>query len=141
MPGEFAAVFVALWVGHQVGDHWAQTGPQVMKKGLPGWVGRLACSRHVLSLTLVKGVALVAVSVATGWRPGLVGLVAGLSIDAVSHWWADRRSTLRWLAAVMGKGRFSRLGDPIAAPCGTGAYALDQSWHGLWMFLAALIIS
>lgn len=47
--------------------------------------------------------------------------------------------TLARLADRLGKGEFARLGDGAAAPAGTGAYALDQSWHVAWLLIAALI--
>jgi hypothetical protein len=73
-----------------------------------------------------------------------VALVAALLVDAVSHYWADRRVTLARLAERIGKGEFYRLGAPReghddAPHLGTGAYALDQSWHIAWLFIAALI--
>lgn len=38
-PGTvFAAVFVALYVAHSVGDHWVQTSAQSAAKGQRGWV-------------------------------------------------------------------------------------------------------
>ena len=37
----FAAVFAALFTGHQVGDLWVQTHRQAAAKGLPGWPVRL----------------------------------------------------------------------------------------------------
>ena len=47
---------------------------------------------------------------------------------------------------VTGKADFYRLGAPRDGrddnpSLGTGAYALDQSWHYLWLFVAALIIA
>ncbi|MEH0589840.1 transcriptional regulator [Streptomyces sp. B21-106] len=149
----FAAVFVALYVGHTVGDHWVQTHHQACAKGGPGWAGRLACGRHVATLTLTKAVVLVPVVLVLGLEVGLLGLVLGLGVDAVSHYWADRRSTLKRLADVCGKREFYELGTPDhaahpvtatgapAATLGTGAYALDQSWHMLWLLAAALLIA
>ncbi|TXS49884.1 transcriptional regulator [Streptomyces sp. t39] len=142
----FAAVFVVLWVGHSVGDHWVQTSHQSCTKGAPGWPGRLAAARHVATLTTTKGVLLLA----AGWLLGLglsaAGVVAGLAVDALSHGWADRRTTLARLAAVTGKGEFYRLGAPRPGRddnphIGTGAYALDQSFHHLWLLVAALLIA
>ncbi|MGW1021933.1 transcriptional regulator [Streptomyces niveus] len=149
----FAAVFAALFVGHSVGDHWVQSSCQAARKGLPGWTGRLADTRHVLGLTLTKGVALVAAVAVLDLKLTAAGLVAGLGVDAVTHWWADRRTTLAWLAKVCGKAEFYSLGTgahpvhPVtvkgtpAATLGTGAYALDQSFHHVWLFVAALIIA
>ncbi|MFD9861265.1 transcriptional regulator [Streptomyces alboflavus] len=146
MAADFAAVFVALYVAHSVGDHWVQTSHQSALKGCPGWVGRLADARHVATLTLTKLAVLVLVAVLLDLRLSVLGIVVGLGIDAASHWWADRRSTLAWLAAVTGKGEFYRLGAPRPGRAdnphiGTGAYALDQSFHHLWLLVAALIIT
>ncbi|MBZ9645147.1 DUF3307 domain-containing protein [Streptomyces sp. PSKA30] len=142
----FAAVFIALYVAHSVGDHWVQTSHQSAHKGRPGWVGRLADARHVATLTLTKLAVLLPVAWLLDLRLSVLGTVAGLTVDAVTHWWADRRTTLAWLARVTGKGEFYRLGAPRAGHddnphIGTGAYALDQSFHHLWLLVAALIIA
>ncbi len=149
----FAAVFIALYVAHSVGDHWVQTSCQSADKGKPGWVGRLAGARHVATLTATKLALLVPAAALLGLHLSVVGLAAGISVDAVTHWWADRRSTLAWLAKVTGRAEFYGLGTaahpahPItakggpAAHLGTGAYALDQSFHHLWLLVAALLIA
>lgn len=142
----FVAVFVALYVAHSVGDHWVQTSHQSAHKGCPGWVGRLADARHVATLTATKVAILLPVVWLLDLRLSVLGTAAGLAIDAVTHWWADRRSTLAWLAKVTGKGEFYRLGAPRAGRddnphIGTGAYALDQSFHHLWLLVAALVIA
>ncbi|MEU9117652.1 transcriptional regulator [Streptomyces sp. NPDC048483] len=149
----FAAVFIALFVAHSVGDHWVQTSHQSATKGHPGWTGRLADARHVATLTATKLALLLPVAALLGLRLSVLGLVTGLAVDAVTHWWADRRSTLAWLAKVTGKTEFYGLGTtahpahPVtadgkpAAHLGTGAYALDQSFHHLWLLVAALIIT
>ncbi|MFG2226139.1 transcriptional regulator [Streptomyces sp. NPDC048644] len=149
----FAAVFAALYVGHSVGDHWIQTFPQSADKGKPGWIGRLADTRHVATLTATKLILLLPAAALLGLHLSAAGLVAGMGVDAVTHWWADRRSTLAWLAKVTGKSEFYSLGTgahpahPVtaegtpAATLGTGAYALDQSFHHLWLFVAALLIA
>ncbi|MGW1286123.1 transcriptional regulator [Streptomyces sp. NPDC002586] len=141
----FAAVFIALYVGHSVGDHWVQTSHQSSHKGCPGWVGRLADARHIATLTLTKLAVLIPTAALLGLHLSALGIVAGFTVDAVSHWWADRRTTLAWLAKVTGKGEFYRLGAPRAGHddnphIGTGAYALDQSFHHLWLLVAALIV-
>ncbi|MGW2417115.1 transcriptional regulator [Streptomyces tubercidicus] len=142
----FAAVFIALYVAHSVGDHWVQTSHQSAHKGRPGWVGRLADASHVATLTLTKLAVLIPAAALLGLHLSVLGVVAGLGVDAVTHWWADRRSTLAWLAKVTGKGEFYRLGAPRAGHddnphIGTGAYALDQSFHHLWLLVAALVIA
>lgn len=142
----FASVFVALYVAHSVGDHWVQTSHQSAHKGRPGWGGRLADARHVATLTATKVAVLLPVVWLLDLHLSVLGMIAGLGIDAVTHWWADRRSTLAWLAKVTGKGEFYRLGAPRAGRddnphIGTGAYALDQSFHHVWLLVAALVIS
>jgi hypothetical protein len=151
--GTFAAVFAALFVAHSVGDHWVQTSAQSAAKGRPGWPGRLAGARHVATLTATKLLVLLPVGLLLGLHLTVWGLVAGLGVDAVTHWWADRRTTLARLAALTGKSEFYSLGTPAhpahpvtdqggpAAHLGTGAYALDQSFHHLWLLVAALLIT
>ena len=149
----FSAVFAALFVAHAVGDHWVQTSRQSLTKGGPGWPGRLAAAEHVATLTVTKLVVLLPVAALLDLRLSALGVVLGLGVDAVSHGWADRRTTLAWLARITGKSEFYTLGTaahpvhPVtaegrpAAHIGTGAYALDQSWHHLWLLVAALIIA
>lgn len=144
--GGFAAVFAALFVAHSVGDHWVQTSHQSMQKGKPGWVGRLADAHHVATLTVAKLVLLLTVAWVVDVPVTPLGMLLGLGVDAVTHWWADRRSTLARLAEVLGLGGFYRLGAPRPGrddnpSLGTGAYALDQSFHHLWLLVAALTVA
>jgi hypothetical protein len=139
-----AAVFVALYTAHMVGDHWVQTHHQALCKAAAGWAGRWADTKHVATLTGTKLVALIALCWRTGLRPPLWQLAAALMVDALSHWWADRRTTLAALAELVDKTQFYTLGAPRTGhddnpSIGTGAYALDQSWHIGWLFIAALI--
>ncbi|MFG2831155.1 transcriptional regulator [Streptomyces sp. NPDC048434] len=149
----FAAVFITLHVAHSVGDHWVQTSCQSADKGKRGWVGRLAGARHVATLTATKLVLLLPVAALLGLNLSILGLLIGMGVDALTHWWADRRSTLAWLAKVTGKSEFYSLGTGAhpahpatadgkpAAHLGTGAYALDQSFHHLWLLVAAVLIT
>ncbi len=141
MTSAFAAVFVALYVGHVVGDHWVQTHRQACSKGAPGAAGRITCALHVMSLTGTKMFVLGAVMWTVGLQVSPVALAVGLTVDAASHYLVDRRVPLAVMAERVGKGDFYRLGDPMAAPTGTGAYSLDQSWHAAWLFIASLIIA
>lgn len=142
----FAVAFIALYAGHHLGDYWAQTGHQAGTKGRPGWAGRRACTAHVLTLTATQAALLAAAHFTLGVRFGYGPVLAGLSVNAVTHWWADRRSTLAWLARCLGKTSFygftvQRAGfvDPYGP--GTGAGALDQSWHLGWLFASALVVA
>jgi len=143
--GVFAAIFAALFAAHQVGDHWVQTSRQSAGKGGSGWSARAACARHVASLVVTKLIFLLPLLLTgTDVHPGM--LVLGLAVDAASHYWADRRTTLARLAERLGLAGFYRLGSPRPGrddnpSLGTGAYALDLSWHVAWLFVAALIIA
>lgn len=144
--GTFAAVFVALYAAHQVADHWVQTGHQAGTKGQPGRSGRAACAGHVLTYTATAFVALFAASWFLDMPLPMSRVAAGLAVSAVTHYWADRRTTLARLAGWLGKSAFYRLGAPRPGrddnpSLGTGAYALDQSWHIGWLFVAALVIA
>jgi hypothetical protein len=140
----FAAVFVAFYVAHLVGDHWIQTERQATRKGLPGWPGRIACLGHVATYTTTQAIAVAAAALVldlalSPWRVG-----AALAVSALTHYVADRRTPLRRLAELLGRGSFHRMGQPRPGhddnvTLGTGAYAHDQSWHVAWLFVAALI--
>jgi hypothetical protein len=139
------STFAALFAAHQVGDHIVQSDRDACIKALPGREGHLACARHVASYTATAVLALAGAHLAQGSRPRYGRLAAGLAVSAVSHYVIDRRTVLRWFADATGKGRFYRLGAPRSGqddnPClGTGAYALDQSAHHFFLFIAALII-
>nr|WP_205830075.1 transcriptional regulator [Microbispora sp. CL1-1] len=127
-----------MYAAHSVGDIWVQTHADACAKGNPGWEGRAACARHVATLTLTKTASLALVVIAAGLTLHLLPLLAGLAMDAASHYWADRRVTLQRLADRLGKAEFYRLG---AGHLGSGAHALDQSWHVGWLFITALIIT
>lgn len=163
----FAAIAVALLVAHQVADHWVQTSHQAAHKGRPGWEGRRACAAHVASYTLCTTLAVVVVWLALDLPLTLGGVLCGQLVSAVTHYWADRRTTLATLADRLGLGGFYRLGSPrpqarvlvvdehglpahdadgqaVTVPAdtptlGTGAYALDQSWHWAWLGVAAMV--
>jgi hypothetical protein len=140
----FAVVLPALLVAHNVADHWVQTNHQAVTKGQRGKAGRVACAAHVATYTAVTAVVVGLVWLVFGLDVSLLGFVAGQVVSAVTHYWADRCHTLAALAARIDKGSLYVLGAPRAGrddnpSLGTGAYALDQSWHWLWLFVAALV--
>jgi hypothetical protein len=144
--GEVAGVFVALFAAHQIADHWGQLQWMADRKGLPGWPGRWACAAHVATYSVFCLVALVALFVSTGWWPNGWALLGGMAVNSGTHYFADRRLPLRRLAELTGSGDLWKLGAPRPGrddnpSLGTGAYALDQSWHYGWLFVAALVIA
>lgn len=164
----FAVLLPVLLVAHNVADHWVQSNAQAAAKGGPGWPGRLACARHVATYTATTALAVGLAWLGFGLPVTPLGFVLDQALSAVTHYWADRRSTLAALARVAGKGEFWALGAPrsialvdsrtgngaeieITDLCtgkqvpfdnptlGTGAYALDQAFHWLWLLVAAPI--
>jgi hypothetical protein len=131
-------VLLAWQAAHTYADHIGQDSGDALGKGKPGWPGRMACARHVADLTATKLAALALAGAATGIGLSPRRVAIAMAIDAASHYVIDRRTPLRRLAAVLGKSEFYELGDPMAAPCGTGAYAMDQAAHAGMLFLAAL---
>lgn len=129
----FAVVMPSLLPAHAVGDRWLQTNRQVKNKGLPGWPGRRACASHVASYTAATSVAVIIVWAVFGLAITPLGFVAGQLISAVTHYWADRRFTLRDFihnVATWKKAYYDNVEG--------GAEHLDQSWHLVWLFVAAL---
>lgn len=141
-----AGYWVALYSAHQVADHWIQTQWQVDHKGLPGWRGRLACLAHVGTYGVTQLAALVALVLVADVAVNPGRLAAGLAVSLVTHYTADRRTPLRRVAEWTGSARFYALGTPRPGrddnpSLGTGAYALDQSWHVGFIFVAALVMA
>jgi hypothetical protein len=145
----FAATFIALYAAHMVGDHWVQTGHQAAHKGDPGEAGQRACYMHVLTYGITQCVFLGAIGLITGAMHDAGPFFIGMAVNLVTHYIADRRTPLKriagWLSRI-GKDGFYQLGMPREGrddnpSLGTGAYALDQSWHIGWLFVAALIMS
>jgi hypothetical protein len=161
-----------LMVAHHVADHWVQTHHQARTKALPGWEGRWACAKHVATYTAVTAGTVLGLWIVFGLHISTLGFLIGQAVSAVTHYWTDRGSPLRWLAHSLGKGGFYDLGQPRkvtawaqlgATPAagvrpvhlhesgtaetpgwdnpslGTGAYALDQSWHLGWLAVAAIV--
>lgn len=127
-------VFAALYAAHQVADHWVQTQHQADHKADPGWRGHLSCAVHVTTYTFTAVVALAALLAVTDASLHLGWTAAGLTVSAVSHHIADRRTPLRRMADALRK-------SPAWLERGGGLYALDQSWHVGWLFVAALLIA
>jgi hypothetical protein len=133
----FAAVFAAMAAGHQAGDYWVQTSGQAARKSLPGGPGRLACAAHVATHTATLAAFIAAARVLLPLPLASSWVLAGLAVNAASHYFADRRSPLRKLADRTASGQFYRTGEGLA----TGAALLDQAWHWGWLFVSALIVA
>ena len=131
----FAAVLGTYLVAHQGADYWVQTSHQAAHKGSPGWAGRWACAKHVATYTATLAVPQAGVAWWQGQAQRPRRVAAGLAVSAVTHYWADRRTTLARLAERFGLGGFYRAGTGLAS----GAAHLDQAWHWVWLGVAALV--
>lgn len=138
-PGRFAASFATGYAAHTVADHWVQTHRQATVKAKPGADGARACATHVAALTATQAVAMAVTAASLGMRFNPRRAALALVLNAATHYVLDRRRPLHRLATLLGKDDFANLGDPLTAPTGTGAYALDQSAHIAVLWLAALI--
>jgi hypothetical protein len=143
--GRIGGVYALLHAGHEVGDHWIQTDDQAEHKGDNGERGQRACVTHVATLTATQMALLTAGCLAAGERLKLGRVAVAFAFNAASHYAADRREhgvipKLVTRFERLGKHNFYELGDGKAAPCGTGAYALDQALHVGCLAVAAIII-
>jgi hypothetical protein len=131
-----AVTFAALYAGHQVGDHVAQSGATAAAKGAPirvrlaagvhPWTGWGACLRHVSAYTFVQAVALALVSVVAPL--GVAGAVASLAVSASTHAVIDRRWVVRLIIEAKGCRDWRE-----------GPYLIDQSLHSGALLVAAVV--
>jgi hypothetical protein len=158
-----AGTGLALYAGHHIGDYWVQTDHQAKHKGDAGRAGQLQCAAHVVSYLLTQAVMLLALTLVTGWTMNIWAAHLALLVSGLTHYAADRRERglmFKLARLIPGKANFLKLGVPRAGveipaypaegspefvgdnpSLGTGAWALDQSWHILWgVFVPALIL-
>jgi hypothetical protein len=131
-----ACAFIALYAGHQIGDHVIQPGAAVSGKGCPGddrladgarpWTGWVACLRHVASYTAAQAVALLLIAVVAPMT--VAGAAAALTVSAGTHAAIDRRWPVR---AIIRAKRCENWPD---AP-----YLIDQSLHVGSLLVAAVV--
>ncbi|GGT08663.1 hypothetical protein GCM10010156_77030 [Planobispora rosea] len=130
----FGLALVTMFAAHQVADHWVQRHSDARDKAGPGLAGWRANLSHVLTYTMTLAAALLAVELRfdLGFHGGWV--FAGLTVNALTHAWADRRPPLRALAVRLGKTEYW---DQVPG----GSYQLDQAWHIGWLWVSAFIIA
>jgi hypothetical protein len=145
--GRFGGTYAALHAAHCFADHVIQWGEDAQAKAGQGWPARAACARHVTELTATQLLTLAAVSAYTGQRLNPRRVVAGLTVNAATHYLLDRRPIARRLNHALGKADFydrfqvdrGTWVDPYGP--GSGPYALDQAWHTFALAVAAAIIA
>lgn len=127
----FGAALGALLVGHNVGDHIAQTDDQAAHKAeswsaMAGHIG----SYHAVQLGALASLRLV------GVRPSARRIAAGLAFSAITHAWLDRRWPVAAVLRATGSPAFAKTLSPICGP-----YVADQALHHAALFVSALIIA
>lgn len=130
----FAVLMPTLMVAHVVGDYWLQTNHQAVTKGRRDRAGQRACAAHVATYTVATAGSVVLVWVIFDLAITLVGFLLGQAISVVTHYWADRRFTLRGFIL-----RFLPQKIDYYDLVPGGAENLDQAWHRFWLMLAALV--
>lgn len=143
---EFGSIFAALYVAHMACDHWFQVDCQAAGKAAPTWKGRAICAGHCATHVVGSALILGVLALTLDWSPSWGLVTVGLVLIGVTHYWADRRAPLAWLARITKHAHFVELGKPREGKddnpsLGTGMYALDQSFHIWWLGVAALIMA
>lgn len=132
----FAVAFIALWVGHQVGDYLAQSDWMCAHKGGPSrsWQTWAALAAHVTAYSLAQLAALAAVAAVTGLPLfGGRAVWVGLAFSALTHAFIDRRWPVVWYMNHTGSGSYAQTGE--------GRHHVDQALHHVCLFVSALIIA
>lgn len=131
----FTAAFIALYVGHMLGDHIAQTDEIAGGKAGKGWPAFWAMTDHIAGYGICQALALLGV-VLVGAQLSVVGGLVGLAVSLGSHAFIDRRWPVVWLLHHTGSADFAAMdGRPLNGP-----YLADQALHVAACFIAALLI-
>lgn len=138
--GVFAAVFVALYVGHMVGDHVAQTDWQAARKADRNRTGIRAMAGHLLGYGACQFAAMGLVYNVAPFD-GNMGF-AGLAFSVATHGFIDRRWPVQWVCRHTGSETFAVSRNMTGAPgfVSDGPYLVDQTLHIACLFVAALIV-
>lgn len=132
-PGTASYVFIALFIGHVIGDLITQTDHQAATKTQPGRDGRRACLAHVIGYGLTQTAVTVALVALANVDIHPVALVAGLALSILTHYPLDRGPVLPWIARLTRSPKF------WTTP--SGRLLIDQTAHATMITIAALIIS
>lgn len=127
-----STLFMAMIMGHLLGDYAIQTDRQACAKSQRSWTGRLACAAHVTTYTatVATTIMITACGVTIRMHPGMLGI--GLTLNAITHYAADRREPFRWFCVHILRKRSPWLEQG-------GMATLDQVWHLTWLYVAALL--
>ncbi|MFD0742808.1 DUF3307 domain-containing protein [Phytohabitans flavus] len=132
----FGVALLALLIGHQLGDHVAQTDKQADNKAASGSAGVRAMVGHLLSYHLTAGAVLAGTAFTLELPLSLPGVVAGFAFSVVSHAILDRRTPVRQLLRYTRSPVFAEQTSPVC-----GMYVADQALHWFSLLVSALLIA
>lgn len=132
----FAVTMAALFVGHSLGDHIAQTDHQAAMKAGRGAAAWRALGGHLLSYHLTLAAVLLITAAVLRVPLSPLGVVAGLAFSLVTHGLLDRRWPVRAVLRATRSPEFAETTTPV-----NGMYVADQSLHHLALLGAALLIA
>jgi hypothetical protein len=131
----FVVVLLAALVGHQLGDHVAQTDRQAAEKAGRGRRAATALAGHLFGYHAVVVAVVAGTVVALGLPLSPAGGGAALALSVVSHALLDRRWPVRAVLRATGSPRFAETTSPVC-----GMYVADQALHWLTLLLCALLM-
>ncbi|BCB83581.1 DUF3307 domain-containing protein [Phytohabitans suffuscus] len=132
----FGVALLALLIGHQLGDHIAQTDRQADNKAAKGAAGFRAMAGHLLTYHLTAGVVLAGTAFTLELPLSAPGVVAGFGFSVVSHAILDRRTPVRQLLRLTRSPVFAEQTSPVC-----GMYVADQALHWFSLLVSALLIA
>lgn len=144
----FAALHAVFTDIHPLCDQILQSSEDAIGKGEPGLSGSRHCARHVASYSAGQGAASLLVTRALGYRIPVGPFLAGLAINAVTHYVIDRRTPfIRFLRSTwVGKAGYldhatvqRRDGIVDNAGPGTALMECDQAAHRAIGVLASAV--
>jgi hypothetical protein len=136
LQATFGVALLALLIGHQLGDHIAQTDHQADNKAAKGRTGLRAMVGHLLTYHLTAGAVLAGTAITLELPLSPTGLVAGFAFSVVSHAILDRRTPVRRLLRLTRSPVFAEQASPVC-----GMYVADQALHWFSLLVAALLIA
>jgi Protein of unknown function (DUF3307) len=136
LQATFGVALLALLIGHQLGDHIAQTDKQADNKAAGGQAGVRAMAGHLLSYHLTAGAVLAGTALTLELPLSATGLLAGFGFSLVSHAILDRRTPVRQLLRLTRSPVFAEQTSPVC-----GMYVADQALHWLSLLVSALLIA
>ncbi|WP_433047215.1 DUF3307 domain-containing protein [Dactylosporangium sp. CS-033363] len=132
----FAVALLALFVGHNLGDHVTQTDRQAGLKAGRGATAWRAMAGHLVGYHVTVSVILIGTALALRLPLSPLGVVAGLAFSAVTHGLLDRRWPVRAVLKATRSPQFAEAQSPVC-----GMYVADQSLHHLCLLVSALMIA